>query len=72
MLTNERDEPLGMLSPVQGESFKVFKGGCDARLAKQHHRILGVLIEVSIEDALVLEIQVVADIEQLPPQKMQL
>ena len=27
------------------------------------HRILGVLVEVGVEDALVLEIQVVADIE---------
>jgi hypothetical protein len=56
MLTNELDESLGTFSPVFGESFKVFEGGRDARLAEQIHRILGVLVEVGVEDPVVLEV----------------
>src|SRR3954463_11543330 len=72
MLANELDEPLGALSPVLREPFKVLKGGRDAALAEQLDGILGVLVEVGVEDALVLEIQVLADVEKLPAQIMQL
>jgi hypothetical protein len=46
--------------------------GGDAGRAEQLDGVLGVLVEVGVEDALVLEVQPGADVEQIPPQIVQL
>src|SRR3954471_11743594 len=66
MLAHELDEPLGTFSPVLRETFKILKRRRDAALAEQLHGVFCVLVEVGVEDALVLEIQILADVEQLP------
>ena len=41
-------------------------------LREQRHRILGVLVEVGVEDALIHEVRVAPDVEEHPAQVMQL
>ena len=60
----------GVRLPVRREAFEVLEDGVDAGLAEQHDRVLGVLVEVGIEDPLVHEARVV--IEEHPAQVVQL
>src|ERR1700727_1350026 len=71
MLTNKLDEGVRILFPVLRESLEIGEHRSDPGLAEQRHRILGVLVEVGVEDALVLKMQPRTDIEQYPPQVVQ-
>ena len=71
VLADELDERLRVLLPILGEPFEIGEDGRDAGRAEQGDRVLGVLVEVGVEDALVLEVQAGADVEQLPAQVVQ-
>src|SRR6516225_7673647 len=55
VFADELDERVRVLLPVLREPFEVGEDRCDTGLAKQPHRVLGVLVEVGVEDALILE-----------------
>src|SRR6202022_321103 len=71
VLTNEFHEGVRILFPVLRESLEVGEHRGDPRRAEQRHRILGVLVEIGVEDALVLKMQSRTDVEQYPPQVVQ-
>src|SRR5687767_11903432 len=53
VLANELDERLRVRLPVLGEPLKVGEDGGEAAFGEQGHGILGVLVEVGVEDALI-------------------
>src|SRR6201995_2786471 len=71
VLTNEPHEGIWILFPVLWESLEVGEHRSDPGRAEQRHRILGVLVEIGVEDALVLKMQPRTDVEQYPPQVVQ-
>src|SRR3954470_14045478 len=56
VLANELDESRWIRLPVFGKALEVFKNGADAELCEQSHCVLGVLIEVGVEDTLIHEV----------------
>src|SRR5262249_53042240 len=68
---DELDEGLRVFLPILWEPFEIGEHGRDPGLAEQLDGVLGVLVEVGVEDALVLEMQARADVEQLPPEVVQ-
>src|SRR3954471_21631412 len=72
VLANEFDESRRIRLPVFGKTLKVFKNGADAELCEQRHCILGVLIEVGVEDTLIHEVGFTLDRKQNPPQVVEL
>src|SRR5947209_19487993 len=68
VFSNELDESRRIRLPVFGKSLEVFKNGADAELCEQRHCILGVLIEVGVEDTLIDEVGFTIDGKQNPPQ----
>ena len=71
MFAHELDECLRVFLPILWKAFKIREHRCDAGRAEQSDRVLGVLIEVGVEDALILKVQAGPHIEQHPPQVMQ-
>src|SRR3984885_11896753 len=71
VLTNEFHEGVRILFPVLRESLEGGEHRGDPRRAEQRHHILGVLVEIGVEDALVLKMQSRTEIEQYPPQVVQ-
>src|SRR3954452_6208278 len=69
---DELDEGLRLRLPIRREPFKLLEDGVDARRLEQLDGILGVLVEIRIEDALIYEVRIGADLEQYPPEVMQL
>src|SRR5262245_49737030 len=72
VLAGELDEGRRVGLPVLRKALEVFEYGIDAERLEQAHGILGVLVEVRVEDALVHEVRGSANIEQHPTQVMQL
>src|SRR5262245_35568255 len=72
VLAGELDEGRRVSLPVLRKALEVFEYGIDAERLEQAHGILGVFIEVRVEDALVHEVRHSANIEQHPTQVMQL
>ena len=72
MVADELDERRRVRLPVRRESFELLEDRVDARCFEQLDRVLGVLVEIRIENALIHEVLVGADIEQYPPEVMQL
>src|SRR3954451_23579250 len=61
VFSHELDESRRIRLPVFGKALEVFKDGADAQLGEQGNRILGVLIEVGVEDTLIHEISYAID-----------
>jgi hypothetical protein len=72
MFADEVDERRRVRLPIQRESFELLENRIDARGFEQFDRVLGVLVEVGIENTLIHEVLVGADIEQYPAKVMQL
>src|SRR5262245_50019597 len=72
VLPNELNECWSVRLPIFWEAFEVLEHGVDAVFREQCHRVFGVLVEVGVEDALIHEEGVGADVEENPAQVMQL
>src|SRR5437762_3604512 len=68
VLTEERDDCRHVRLPVLRPSFEVYENRGDAGLDEESHGILEVFVEIGVEDALILEVQPLADVEQHPAQ----
>src|ERR1700758_1254010 len=55
VVADELNESVRVLLPVLRKTLEVGEHRRDTGLAEQPHRVLGVLVEVGVEDALVLE-----------------
>src|SRR3954451_24101835 len=53
VLANELDEGGRIRLPVFGKAFEVLKNGADAEAGEYSHGILGVLVEVGVENTLI-------------------
>ena len=71
VLADELDEGCWVFLPIFREAFEIGEHRADAALAEQLHRILGVLVEVGVEDALVLKGQAITEIEKHPAKVVQ-
>src|SRR5688572_21840133 len=72
VIAHELDEALWVCIPVLRESFEILEDRDQARRAKEGYCVLGVLVEVGVEDTDVLEIGVALDLEEIPAQVVQL
>src|SRR4051794_20740254 len=63
MLANELDERRHIGLPVLRKAFQVLEYGRDATLGEQRHCVVGIFVELGIEDALVHEVGILADVE---------
>src|SRR3954470_16847427 len=57
VFADERDEGLRVRLPINRKSFELLENRVNARTLEQLDRILGVLIEIGIEDALIHEVR---------------
>jgi hypothetical protein len=58
--------------PVRREAFELLENCIDTRRLEQLNRVLGVLVEIGIENALVHEVFLVTDVKEHPSQVMEL
>ena len=65
-------KPSGIGLPIFREAFEIFEDSKNAGGREESHCILGVLVEVGVEDALILEVGLPVDLENLPAQIVQL
>src|SRR5688572_8589454 len=72
MLADELHERRRIRLPIGREALEILEHGVDARCSEEADGILGVFIEVRVEDSLVHEIRGAADVEQHPAQIVQL
>ena len=72
VLPDEFDEGRGVRLPIFGEPFEVLEDRVDAVFREERHGVLGVLIEVGVEDALIHEVRLRTDVEEHPAQVVQL
>src|SRR5271170_3645212 len=72
VLANVLDESRRIRLPVFGKAFEVFKNGTDTESCEQRHGILGVLIEVGVEDTLIHKVGFAIHGKQYPPKVMEL
>ena len=72
VLADELDEFLRLGFPILGEAFEVFEDGMNTSGREESYCILGVFVEVCVEDALILEVGLPVDLEDLPAQIVQL
>src|SRR5947199_9719416 len=72
VFANELDECWYVRLPVLGKTFKVLENCVHSDLFKQGYCILGVLVEICIEDSLVHEVCVLSNIEDNTDQLVEL
>src|ERR1700720_1725788 len=72
MVTDELDECRGVRFPIFRKALQIFENGDETGGRKQANRILGIFVEVGVENAHVLEIGFSPDIEKVPSEVMQL
>src|SRR2546430_9283104 len=72
VFAKEVDECWHVRLPVLGKAFKVLKDCVHSDLFEQGYCILGVLVEICIEDSLVHEVRVLSNIEENPSQVVKL
>ena len=72
MLAADWIDAGALLFQSAGESFKVFEDEYSPQSSENRHRILGVFVEVGIEDALIHEIGLAFDREEQPAEIVQL
>src|SRR5262249_35088019 len=54
--------------PILGKPFQIFEGSVQAPLGEYCDRVIGVLVEISVEYSLVHEIRLTSDVEEHPLQ----
>src|SRR6266536_6257898 len=72
MVTDELDECRGVRFPIFWKALQIFENGVETGCRKDGNRILGIFVEVGVENAHVLEIGFPIDIEKVPSEVMQL
>ena len=72
MLANELDECGSIRFPVRRKALKIFEDRIDAISPEEGHGILGVLVEISVEDSLVHKVGFPVDWEEHPAQIVEL
>src|SRR6476469_5158134 len=72
MVTDELDECRGVRFPIFRKALQIFENGVETRCRKDANRILGIFVEVGIENAHVLEVSFPLDVEKVPSKVMQL
>src|SRR6476660_7338370 len=72
MVTDELDECRGVRFPIVRKALQIFENGVETRCRKDANRILGIFVEVGIENAHVLEVRFPLDVEKVPSKVMQL
>ena len=66
MFSNEPNECFGIRLPISGKSFEILKNSVHSQADEKSHGIFGVLVEVSIENALIHEVLLAVDWKQHP------
>ena len=66
VVADERDRRRQVGLPVLRKTFEVLEDRVNAGCREERYRILGVLVEVCVEDALILEVGFSSDVEELP------
>ena len=72
VVADELDESLWLSLPIFREAYEIFEDGKYAGSREESYCILGILIEIGVEDALILEVGLTVDLENLPAQIVQL
>src|SRR3954465_14434719 len=72
MVADKFDERRRIGLPILGETIEVFENRIDACRTEKSYRILGVFVEVRVEDTLILKVGFSVDFENLPAQIVQL
>src|SRR5215470_14339951 len=72
MFCNKLRERGRVRLPIFWESFKVLENRVYAVFRKQGYRVLGVPVEISVEDSLVHAVGLLADVEQNPSKVVEL
>ena len=72
MFADEIYERRCVRSPVRGKPFELLEDGIDTSRLEQLNRVLGVLVEIGIENTLVHEVFLLTDVEEHPPEVMKL
>src|SRR3954466_6860864 len=70
VIAEELDHGCRVCLPVFGPTFQIYKYGRDAGRVEERYGVLKIFVEISIEDALVHEVQTRSYIEQNPAQIM--
>src|SRR5207302_2055354 len=68
VVADELDEGGSIRLPVLREAFEILKDGVQARGGKERDGVLGVFVEVGVENARVLEVSVPFDLKEIPAQ----
>src|SRR6267142_4915416 len=72
MLANKFDERRWIRLPVFWEPFEILEHSVYSRCSEQRDGVLGVLVKIGVEDSLIHEVLVLADVEEHPPQIVEL
>src|SRR6478736_7113430 len=72
MVTDELDECRGVRFPIFRKALQILENGAETGCRKDANRILGIFVEVGVENAHVLEIGFPLDVEKVPSEVMQL
>ncbi len=72
MVADELDECRGVRFPIFRKALQIFENGVETRCPKDANRILGILVEVGVEDSYILEVRFPFDVEKVPSEIMQL
>ncbi len=71
VVANEFDERRGVRLPILGETFKILENRVQASRGEDCHCILGVFVEIGVEDAHVLKVGIAFNFEEVPAQVVQ-
>ena len=72
VVTDKLHECLRFGLPILGKALEVFEDGINASGREESYCILSVFVEVCVEDALILEVGLPINLEDLPAQIVQL
>src|SRR5882757_3748387 len=72
MLANKFDERRWIRLPVFWEPFEILEHSVYSRCGEQRDGVLGVLVKIGVEDSLIHKVLVLADVEEHPPQIVEL
>ena len=64
-------EPHRIRFPVFRKAFEILKHRCYTAFFKERDSVIGVLVEVRVENTLILEVRVAIDFKQQPSQEVQ-
>src|SRR6202040_1978659 len=72
MVTDELDECLGVRLPIFRKALQIFENGVETGCRKDANCILGIFVEVGVENAHVLKVSLSIYVEKVPSEVMQL